>query len=189
MLVEQLHHLGVINIGAAGTFVIRQRVAQSALRAEFAARLPFESEIMICDARDVVRAFSNPALERPEPPGIVRFMSVLSQRPRSIPEMPIVLPSHGRWSLQVQVCEGRLLIGRYRRNMKAIRYLSELDHVFGFRATTRSWNTVGAIVAALGTATPERGSNGGRRSVPTHRPPNKRSQPTAADAAIRSRRG
>jgi hypothetical protein len=37
-LVEQLKHLDAVNIGAAGTFVIRQRITQVQLRAELLRR-------------------------------------------------------------------------------------------------------------------------------------------------------
>ena len=39
----QLKHLDAVNIGAAGTLVIRQPISQGQLRAELARRLPFEA--------------------------------------------------------------------------------------------------------------------------------------------------
>src|SRR5207249_2636335 len=57
-LAEQLKHLDAVNIGAAGTFVIRQPVTRAQLRAEFARRLPFDTEIMICQGREIVRLMS-----------------------------------------------------------------------------------------------------------------------------------
>jgi uncharacterized protein (DUF1697 family) len=52
-LAEQLKHLDAVNIGAAGTFVIRQPVGRAQLRLEFARRLPFDAEIMICSGREI----------------------------------------------------------------------------------------------------------------------------------------
>src|SRR5437867_2201530 len=92
-LAEQLKHLDAVNIGAAGTFVIRRSVTRAQLRAELARRLPFDTEIMICDGREMVRLMSdNPFAKQPERPDIVRFVSVLSQRPRSAPSMPMFCP-------------------------------------------------------------------------------------------------
>ena len=54
-LAKQLEHLDALNIGAAGTFVIRQPITQAKLRAEFASRLPFDTEIVICQGREIVR--------------------------------------------------------------------------------------------------------------------------------------
>ena len=64
-LAEQLKHLDAVNIGAAGTFVIRRPVTPAQLRAELARRLPFDAEIMICrgsrDCRaDVSESFRGP---------------------------------------------------------------------------------------------------------------------------------
>jgi len=46
-LAKQLADLDVVNIGAAGTFVVRQRVTQARLRAELTSRLPFDAAIMM----------------------------------------------------------------------------------------------------------------------------------------------
>src|SRR4051812_7187391 len=57
-LMKQLKHLDAVNIGAAGTFVIRKPISQSQLRAELASRLPFETEMMICKGSEIVRLMS-----------------------------------------------------------------------------------------------------------------------------------
>src|SRR5207247_3310273 len=72
-LAEQLKHLDAINIGAAGTFVIRRPVTRAQLRAELARRLPFDTEIVICPGREIVRLMSqNPFADQPVQPDIVR---------------------------------------------------------------------------------------------------------------------
>src|SRR5687767_3004649 len=58
-LAEQLQHLGAVNIGAAGTFVIRKPVSQAQLRREFAQRLPFDTQIMICNGREITRLLTH----------------------------------------------------------------------------------------------------------------------------------
>src|SRR5688572_5802994 len=99
-LTQQLKHLDAVNIGAAGTFVIRQPITRAQLRAELARRLPFDTEIMICQGREIVRMMSqNHFADQPVRPDIVRFVSVLSQRPRSAPSMPMSFPSSGKWLL------------------------------------------------------------------------------------------
>ena len=55
-LAGQLQHLGAVNIGAAGTFVIRKPVAKAQLREEFARRLPFASQIVVCRGLELVQA-------------------------------------------------------------------------------------------------------------------------------------
>ncbi|HJU66691.1 MAG TPA: DUF1697 domain-containing protein [Gemmatimonadaceae bacterium] len=150
-LVEQLKHLDAVNIGAAGTFVIRRRVSGAQLRAELARRLPFDTAIMICQGRDIVRLMSrNPFASQPVRPDVVRFVSVLSRRPRSAPPTPISFPSSGKWLLKILGRENQFVFGVYRRHMKVIGYLGTLDRVFGVPATTRNWNTLVAIAKVLG---------------------------------------
>jgi len=101
-LAEQLKHLDALNIGAAGTFVIRRPVTRAQLRAELARRLPFDAEIMICEGREIVGLMSqNHFAHQPVRPDIVRFVSVLSKRPRSAPPMPMSFPSSGQWLLKI----------------------------------------------------------------------------------------
>jgi uncharacterized protein (DUF1697 family) len=155
MLAEQLKHLDAVNIGAAGTFVIRRPIARTQLRAELARRLPFEAEIMICESREIAGLMSrNPFADQPARPDIVRFVSVLSRRPRAAPSLPLSIPSSGPWLLKVLARDDRFVVGVYRRQMKAIGYLGMLDRIFGVPATTRNWNTLTAISRVLD----ERGS-------------------------------
>jgi uncharacterized protein (DUF1697 family) len=151
MLVEQLKHLHVVNIGAAGTFVVRQPVTQRQLRAELARTLPFDAEIMISQGREIVGLMSqSPFANQPSRPDIVRFVSVLSKRARSEPSMPVSFPSSGKWLLRILARENRFVFGLYRRHMKAIGYLGNLDRIFGMPVTTRNWNTICAIARLLG---------------------------------------
>ncbi len=151
MLAQQLKHLEAVNIGAAGTFVIRQPVTHAQLRAELARRLPFDAEIMICKDRELVRMMShNHFANQPLRPDIVRFVSVLSKRPRSAPSMPLSFPSSGKWLLKILALDNRFVFGLYRRHMKAISYLDTFDRLFGVPVTTRNWNTITAIAKALG---------------------------------------
>ena len=149
-LAEQLKHLGALNIGAAGTFVIRRPVTRARLRAELAGGLPFAAEIMICEGREIVRLMSqNHFADQPVRPDIVRFVSVLSKRPRSAPSTPMSFPSSGKWLLRILARDNRFVFGVYRRHMKAIGYLGTFDRLFGVPATTRNWNTITAIAKVL----------------------------------------
>jgi uncharacterized protein (DUF1697 family) len=149
-LVKELKHLDAVNIGAAGTFVIRRPVSQAQLRAELARRLPFETEIMICPGRDISRLMSeNPFADEPGGSDIVRFVSVLSKRPRVGPPLPVIFPSSGTWLLKILARDNRFVFGVYRRHMKSIGYLGSVDRVFGFPATTRNWNTFTTIGRVL----------------------------------------
>ena len=43
----------------------------------------------------------------------------------------------------------RFVLGLYRRQMKAISYLGQIDKRLGVPVTTRNWNTIKAIVKVL----------------------------------------
>ena len=149
-LAEQLRHLGAVNIGAAGTFVIRKHVSQAQLRREFARRLPFETQIMICHSREIARLLSHVCFaDYPPKPDLVRFVSVLSRAPRQGPALPITLPPSGQWLLKILARDGRFVLGIYRRHMKVIGYMGTMDKAFGVLATTRNWNTFTAIAKVL----------------------------------------
>jgi uncharacterized protein (DUF1697 family) len=154
-LAAQLKHLDAVNIGAAGTLVIREPVTRARLRAELARRLPFDAQIMICEGREIVRMTSqNHFASPPVRSDIVRFVSVLSRHPRSAPSIPLSLPSKGKWLVKIVGRDNRFVFGLYRRHMKVISYLGTFDRLFGVPATTRNWTTIIAIARVLGSDAP-----------------------------------
>ena len=149
-LAEALKHLGAVNIGAAGTLVIRQPMTQAEARAEVARNLSFFTEIVVCQGRDIASLISrNPFEGQPMRGGIVRFVSVLSQRPRLTPSTPMRFPSSGQWLMKILTRRNRFIIGMYRRHMKVIGFLGALDRLYGVPVTTRNWNTIAAIAKAI----------------------------------------
>jgi uncharacterized protein (DUF1697 family) len=151
ILAEQLRQFDAVNIGAAGTFVIRRPVPRARLRAEIARRLPFDAEIIICEGREVLKLISqNPFGPEPVPPGIVRFVSILSRRPNSEPSMPAIFPPSGKWLMKILARRDRFVFGQYRRHMRVISYLGTLDRLFGVPIATRNWNTITAVAKVLG---------------------------------------
>ncbi|HEY2517314.1 MAG TPA: hypothetical protein VGI39_40855 [Polyangiaceae bacterium] len=147
---ERLRALDVVNVGAAGTFVIRAPIARAELKAHLLRCVPPKTEIVICRAGDVARAASEERFfAGPARAGVTRFVSVLSQRARAKPVLPMQFPSRGRWLLRILGAEGRFVFGVYRRDMKVIGYLGALDRLFGVPVTTRNWNTMAAIARVL----------------------------------------
>jgi uncharacterized protein (DUF1697 family) len=150
VLATELKALDVVNVGAAGTFVVREPVSQKALRAELQRRLPFEAEIMICNGSDILRLVADdPFAGQPSGPNIVRFVSVLAKRRQPSSPVPLDLPSAGEWGLRILTYRNRFVFGLYRRQMKAITYLGQLEKIFGVPVTTRNWNTILAIAGIL----------------------------------------
>jgi uncharacterized protein (DUF1697 family) len=154
-LADQLTHLDAVNIGAAGTFVIRKRIGVAALRAELAERLPFATEIIICRGSDIVALPSHEAFAaHPPRPGEVRFVSVLARSCRSSPALPMTFPARGRWLLTLLARDRRFVFGVYRRHLQVIRHFTAIDRLFDVPITTRNWNTITAVARVL--SPPER---------------------------------
>jgi uncharacterized protein (DUF1697 family) len=155
-LAEALKHLGAVNIGAAGTLVIRQPMTHAQARAEVARMLPFVAEIVVCQSREIVNLLSKDPFEgQSVRPDVVRFVSVLSQRPRLAPATPMQFPSTGPWLMKILARRNRFVIGMYRRHMKVIRFLGVLDRLYGVPVTTRNWNTIARIDRVLHNDLPE----------------------------------
>jgi uncharacterized protein (DUF1697 family) len=149
-IAKELAKFGVVNIGAVGTFVVREDVSESALRAALARKLPFKCEIMVCPARDIIKLTSrNPFAQQPPDDNITRFVNVLAKRLPVPPSIPLSLPSDKDWLLKIIAIRDRFVLGVYRRQMKAISYLGKIEKLLGVPATTRSWNTIEKVAKIL----------------------------------------
>jgi uncharacterized protein (DUF1697 family) len=154
-IAKQLSKYKVVNIGAVGTFVVRERVSDSTLRAAIAKKLTFKCEIIICPARDVIKLASRDRFARqPSGPDITRFVSVLAKPPALPPplNLPYYLPSPDDWLLKIIAIDDRFVLGLYRRQMKVIGYLGKMEKLFGVAATTRNWNTIQKVAQILSDA-------------------------------------
>jgi uncharacterized protein (DUF1697 family) len=162
VLAAQLKKFDVVNIGAAGTFVVRKPVSRAKFRAELQRKLPFVAEIMICGSKDILGLETGHPFEA-APPGseTVRFVSILSKAGKLQAPLPIILPAGGEWLVQVVSQKSRFVFGMYRRHMKTIGHLGRLDKIFGAPATTRNWNTILAIVRILKKSKPVKPQAGG----------------------------
>jgi uncharacterized protein (DUF1697 family) len=150
VLAKELSGYDVVNVGAAGTFVVRKPGFRAKFRAELIRRLPFETEVMICEGRDLISLEAeNPFGNEPARPDVVRFVSILAKAGRADACVPITLPAEGEWLLRTVASRGKFVFGLYRRHMRAIRYLGQIEKMFGVPVTTRNWNTITKIVRIL----------------------------------------
>lgn len=150
ILAKDLSAHDVVNVGAAGTFIVRRPISRAVFRAALLRKLPFQAEVVLCDGRDLVR------LERASPfgtkasrPDVVRFVSILSKAGRLRASIPAAFPPAGEWFVRIIASQGRFVLGEYRRHMKTIGYLGQIDRLFRVPATTRNWNTIVRIVRLL----------------------------------------
>jgi len=150
LLARELRAFDVVSIGATGTFVVRNPRSRAHLRAALHSRLPATTEFVFCEGRDLLQLATRIPFDEPSPdPSLIRFVSFLATASRAPPSLPFTIPQSGDWFVRVTTLTKRLAVGEYRRHMKTIGYLGQLDTVFGTLVTTRSWTTVNAIVQLL----------------------------------------
>jgi uncharacterized protein (DUF1697 family) len=150
LLAKGLSDYDVVNVGAAGTFVVRKPGSKTKFRAALLRKLPFEAEVVICDGRDLIRLeMENPFRAEPSRPDIVQFVSILSRAGGLRAALPVTFPLEGEWLVRVIACKNQFVFGMYRRHMKTIGYLSRIDKLFSTPATTRNWNTILTVVRIL----------------------------------------
>jgi uncharacterized protein (DUF1697 family) len=150
LLAKALSRYDVVNVGAAGTFIVRNPGPRATFRAALLNELPFEAHVMLCDARALVRMHaSRPFGAQPPRSDVVRFVSVLAKASPAQRSVPLQLPPSGKWFVRVVGTAHPFVFGEYRRHMKTIGYLGQIDKLFGVPVTTRSWSTIETIVKLL----------------------------------------
>src|SRR5258708_2014794 len=147
MLARDLAVYDVVNVGAAGTLVVRKPGSRTKFLAELRRNLPFEAEVAFCDASDLIRLeMENPFGGEASRLDVVRFVSILSKASPGKASLPIAFPSGEDWFVRIIGSRNRLLFGMYRRHMRTIGYLGQIDDHFGAPATTRSWSTILSVL-------------------------------------------
>lgn len=150
VLAKQLRAYDVVNVGAAGTFVVRKPGSRSKFRAALLRKLPFDAHVIVCDGRDILRLeVALPFGNKVPPSDVVRFVSILSRAGTVRASLPVTFPPAGEWLVRVKASNKRFVFGEYRRHMKTIGYLGQVDKLFAAPATTRNWNTIMAIARIL----------------------------------------
>ncbi len=150
-LAKELADFDVVNVGAAGTFVIRKAVSQKLLRTELARRLPVAAEFMICPGRDLTALARRTSLpDEAAAEEVQQAISVLAARPRTLPPLPLSRPNEDAWRVRILEVAGRYAVSVWRRLGERLLYPNEVvEKTLGVSATTRNWNTLSTICAIL----------------------------------------
>jgi uncharacterized protein (DUF1697 family) len=150
VLAKELGAYDVVNVGAAGTLVVRKPGSRAKFLTEVRRRVPFEVQVAFCNGSDLIGLEGeNPFGAEPPRPELVRFVSILSKAARGKASLPIALPEDGEWFVRIMGSKNRLVFGEYRRHMRTIGYLGQIDKLFGSPATTRSWTTILSVLRIL----------------------------------------
>ena len=151
LLAGELSHLGMVNIGAAGTFVVREKISEERVRAEILSRLPFVPDVMICPAYAILEgARGNPFRTEAISSEVRAFVTVLAKAPAKVLRLPLYAPVRVNWEVKIVQVKGTCVFSLWRRRGTNPLYPNEvIEKHFAVAATTRSWNTLEKIVRIL----------------------------------------
>ena len=140
---KALADLDVVNVGAAGTFVVRSRVAQAALRKRIEEELPFEPAPMaIATAKEVLAAVAA-GEDIQVPAGGRRFATAMEKAAKA--KLPVEAPG-----IVILRVVGRFALGTRRPVTETGIYPNEVvERAFGVAATTRDWPTMEKLAKLL----------------------------------------
>jgi hypothetical protein len=134
----------VVNVGAAGTFVVRARASAAAIRREILARLPFAPGIAVVPAREIVslvgsEPFKGLALSKE----LRGWAAALCGTPKAKPGLPILKPAGKAWSVRFDRIDGSFALGLLQRRPGGIVYPNQVvEAALGVPATIRWWETL-----------------------------------------------
>jgi uncharacterized protein (DUF1697 family) len=154
VLAKQLGKFDVVNVGAVGTFVVRENVSESALRKKIAVQLAkafgVKCEIMICPAKAIVDLTRKDPFAGERGDDIDAHATILAKRPAKLPLLPIYAPSIDKWEIKIVRVVGTGVICLRRRLKDGRLYPNAVvEKQFGVAATTRSWNTIEKVAKIL----------------------------------------
>lgn len=151
VVAKQLDRLGVVNVGAAGTFVVREKITEAKLRSEILKQLSFKAEMAVCAAQEIIDLAQEDPFKQEKPNSDMRaFFSVLTKAPATVPALPIYAPGKAAWEVKLVRASGHMVVSLLWRRGDRILYPSEvIEKAFGVPATTRNWNTIGKICQIL----------------------------------------
>ena len=151
-LAVALADLEVVNVGAAGTFVVRAKASEAAIRRAIAAALPFVPRLAVVSGEEVLalakrRPFRGVAI----PKDGRAWAAAMDGPPTASPKLPIAAPATGRWSVRLDRVEGAFALGLFQRKLGGgfIFPNQVVEKAFGVDATTRWWETIERVAALL----------------------------------------
>jgi uncharacterized protein (DUF1697 family) len=150
MLAKDLADFGVVNIGAVGTFVVRQDISETALRAALARELPFKCEVMICPAKEIADLARGDPFIGERGHNIEAYVTVMAKQPARVPKLPIYAPTGENWEVKILRVVGTAVLSLRRRLKDGRLYPNQIiEKQFGAATTTRNWNTVEKVAKIL----------------------------------------
>jgi uncharacterized protein (DUF1697 family) len=145
-LAKSLAALDVTNIGAAGTFVIRNAKSAAAVVTAIASKLPFVAEIAVVSGKEIAKMVdATPFPATPDGTDVRRMVAVLTRTPTRRPRLPLRRPDGDDWQIDLVKVSGPFALYFWRPDRARMLYTDVIDRELGTSATSRSWNTIEKI--------------------------------------------
>ncbi len=141
--------LGVVNIGAAGTFVVRDDRSPDAVRDAFLGALDFTPELAVVPGEVVSGWLLERSFGEPVDASARRFVSVLMRPASAVPALPSGLPDPD-WEVQLVAVNAHAAFTWQRGPVPHKLYPNAaVEKLLGVPATTRGWSTLETITKRL----------------------------------------
>ena len=101
VVARELSQYQMVNIGAAGTFVVIGAVTPETIRSEVLIRLGFSTTVIICEGRDLVRFAEDDPFAGVSESGAVRFVTVMAEPSSGIGGIPMSFPAVDDWQMKI----------------------------------------------------------------------------------------
>jgi uncharacterized protein (DUF1697 family) len=141
--------LGLVNVGAAGTFVALDGRSRSELEGAIRARLPFQTEVLTCTGPELLALLEEAPFGRGPAPDAQRFATLLARAPSPL-RLPLEQPEGRDWEVRIVAVAGRWVLSLRRPGgARALYPNAVVERAFGAAATTRGWATLAAVGLVL----------------------------------------
>jgi uncharacterized protein (DUF1697 family) len=149
-LAAELKSLDVVNIGAAGTFVVRARIGKKALADELRRHLPFSCDILTCSDKELRALVAKPPFPTSAPPADQVWYVTVINEVLAKATLPLDTPAGKEWQVRVVAAARPFVASLHRRLGRRLIYPNEVvEKSFGVVATTRNWSTILSIAEIL----------------------------------------
>lgn len=150
-LAAALKRLDVVNIGAAGTFVVRSGASAAEIRKAFAAKLPHAFVMAVRPGRDVIALVDRSPFRHVTPTKDHRcWVAVLTGKPTRTMALPHLTPAEGDWFVRCDLVDGAFALGQWRRHpTKLVIPANTIEKALGVPVTVRWWETIEKVARAL----------------------------------------
>jgi uncharacterized protein (DUF1697 family) len=150
-LVLALKHLDVVNIGAAGTFVVRGKTTSAEIHREITERLPFQTTIVIRPGKEILDLVKSDPFRGVEFSKDLRgWVGALAGKPKAKAAFPIAMPPNGPWGVRFDSVSGAFAFGLWQRLPNGFHIPANIvEKAIGVSSTVRWWETFEKIAKVL----------------------------------------